>query len=357
MSERPYVSFAEIKQRVPIPDVLNVLGVRDQFRGKANVLTGVCPIPTHRHGPTPNDEQFKIRKKDGIWLWHCFGDCQRGGDVLELVKSVTGHDDAHVRFWFAEHFGDRLTLRKNGARRAKMTEESPKKEEAAAIPGKELSQTAPLRVTMASIPLVPLPLKPLRFHLNLDPDLPYLRQRGLRPETIQRFGLGLCRKGLLQGYAAIPLFGYPRAENPIGYLGRWPDDEVNDPSSERPRYRFPEEFPRNLFVYGLSEALDTAIDLPLIVVEGPFKVFHLFQSGYPNTVATLGAHLSEEQAALLLGTGRRIVLFFDGDEAGYKGMRMAAGKLMPHTFVRVIKLSAGVEPDHLSAAELQELMP
>ena len=34
--------------------------------------------------------------------------------------------------------------------------------------------------------------------------------------------------------------------------------------------------------------------------------------------------MSEEQAALLASTGRHITLYFDGNEAGFKGMRAAA---------------------------------
>src|SRR5215212_8061345 len=108
MEERPYVKFAEIKERVLILDVLKALGLAEQFKTSGKGLTGVCPIPSHKHGPMPNPEQFKVGQKDGVDVWHCFGDCQRGGDVIELVKLVTGLDNAHVRLWFAQHFGDRL---------------------------------------------------------------------------------------------------------------------------------------------------------------------------------------------------------------------------------------------------------
>jgi hypothetical protein len=32
--------------------------------------------------------------------------------VIEFVKAMTGLDNAHVRFWFAEKFSDRLSLEK-----------------------------------------------------------------------------------------------------------------------------------------------------------------------------------------------------------------------------------------------------
>lgn len=362
MADRPYVSFAEVKQKVPIPDALRVFGIADRFQDKKGTLTGVCPLPGHQHGPSPNAEQFKINCKNGVWLWHCFGDCQRGGDVIELVKAITGYDDKHVRFWFAEHFADRLTIQKTKrtAKEKPPDAEPATKKEAPANPGKDISQEPRSETGITLSNSVPT-LKPLRFFLDLDPTVPYLSQRGLAPETIRRFGLGLCKKGVLAGYVAIPLFGYPhpKGSNPIGYLGRWPDDDPTKDccGTERPRYKFPEGFPRNRVLYGLAEALETDTSLPLIVVEGAFKVYHFFQSGFPNTVATFGASLSEEQAALLLSTGRNIVLMYDGDEAGYQGMRVGAGKLITQAFVRVVKLPIGLEPDDLTQEELLHFIP
>ena len=116
MSDRPYVSFAEVKATVTIPDAMEVLGIRDQFTEKTGVLSGVCPLPQHQHGPRPNNQQFKADAKKGHWLYRCFGDCAThdygGGDVIGFVKAMTESDDAHVRFWFADHFANRLSLTK-----------------------------------------------------------------------------------------------------------------------------------------------------------------------------------------------------------------------------------------------------
>jgi DNA primase len=354
MVARPYVSFAEVKDKVTIPDVLNVLAIADRFQRKNDLLTGVCPLPAHKHGPSPNTEQFKINRKDGVWLWHCFGDCQKGGDVIELVKQMTGFDDSHVRFWFAEKFGDRLTLSKpKDSQKAEQSADSPSERANAAKQTTEYDSTG-----QAGTPQQFVPTKPLRFRLNLKTDVPYLRERGLAEATIERYGLGLCNRGVLKGYVAIPVYGHPHEEgaNPLAYLGRWPGDDY-DEAAGRPRYKWPDGFQKSHVVYGLTEALENIHGKPLIVVEGPFKVYHLFQAGFPNTVATFGVSLSDEQAAILVAAGRPIVLMFDGNEAGRIGMRAAAGKLIAKTFVRVIKLPDGTEPDDLSAEQLAKLLP
>lgn len=332
--KRPYISFAEVKAKVPIPDVLEPLGIADTFTQKGDTYTGICPLPTHQHGPQPNPQQFKINQKGDTWLWHCFADCNRGGDVIELVKAVKELSDQHVRFWFAEHFGDRLSTTKDKQKQ----NDQPK------------TADKPVK-----------PLKPLRFYLNLDADAarPYLNDRGVSDETIERYGLGLAHKGVLKDYVAMPICGYPRSdqENPLAYIGRWPGEDF-DEANDRPRYKIPAGFETGRVVYGLPEAMDSlaARNVPLIVVEGPFKVYHLIQCGYPNTVSTLTANVSDEQADILSRTNLPVVLFFDGNEAGYAGMRRAAGRLITNTFVRVIKLAEGTEPDHLMPDKLDHLL-
>ncbi len=66
--------------------------------------------------------------------------------------------------------------------------------------------------------------------------------------------------------------------------------------------------------------------------------------------------LSDEQADILVSCGRPIVLMFDGNTAGYAGMRTAAAKLITRTWVRVVKLDDGVEPDQLSGEQLDRLI-
>ena len=206
MSERPFVSFAEVKQKVSVPDVLVVFGILDRFRRRGDVLTGVCPLPGHKHGPSPNPEQWRADCRKGVWQWYCFGDCQRGGDVVELAKALTGYDNAHVRFWFAERFGDRLSGNRDGPKKTKPEGAGAGERvesDAACEPPPRAEGPQAASATKRNLPVASAELKPLRFRLNLDPDVPYLRDRGVLPETTARYGLGLCRKGVLKGRAAV----------------------------------------------------------------------------------------------------------------------------------------------------------
>jgi len=349
MAERPYVSFAEVKERVSIPDVLARLGLLDSFTRKGDRLWGVCPLPEHKHGPRPNDEQFKIDCRDGVWLWKCWGDCGRGGDVLELAKLLTGYNNAHVRLWFAEHFGDRLTLTKPTAQPSRA-----KKEACDGHPAKDYPPQA--SVTDSSIVTNELaPLKPLSFFLRLDPTVPYLANRGLKPETIERYGLGLCNRGYLKGYIAIPIYGYPHPQgaNPFAYLGRWPGEDY-DEAAGRPRYKWPKDFASSRVVYGLTQAMATEPGTPLVVVEGVFKALHLMQCGIFGAVSCFTAGMSDEQSNILAATRRPIIIMFDGN--AHESAYHTAHKLVTRASVRIIPLPAAQEPDELTEASLRDLL-
>ena len=344
-----FVDFDEVKAKIGIPEVLEKLGIANQFQPANGMLRGVCPFPTHQHNPVrPNPNQFTMRRIDGIWMWKCWGDCKVAGTVVTFLERYLQISPAHVRLWLHEHFANRLNAKPGTGRGEAVSRRHRKRR---SPPGDAITGTGREQNDSTS-GATSAKYKPIRFTLQLQQEhVPYLTQRGLAQETIERYGIGLCNRGMLKGYIAIPVWECPRGPYPYGYLGRWCGEDF-DEDDGRPRYRWPAGFPMTRFVYGLQEARETPDDWPLIVVEGCFKVFHLAQHGFPHAVATFGSFLSDEQAALLLNTGRPVVLMYDGNEDGRAGMRKAAAKLIAGTFVRVVKLADCVEPDHLDGGQL-----
>jgi hypothetical protein len=116
---------------------------------------------------------------------------------------------------------------------------------------------------------------PLNFELqHLDSKHPYLPDRGFQPETIARFGLGYCNRGLMQGRIAIPLHN-PKGEL-VGYAGRITEDALI--SDECPKYRFPgsrkrgevqHEFRKSLLLYNAHCFTAKAIVINLACVHEP----------------------------------------------------------------------------------------
>lgn len=349
LQSRPYVDFQELKQVVPLEHVLEVFGILDRFVRTGHTLTGVCPLPQHQHSMHPNPQQFKIDCHKNLFF--CHGDCKRGGDVVEFVKLMTGLDNSHVRFWFAEQeeLRTRLTLTKP----RQSSERQPPKKEARDVV--QTPQRAKAKESNYEVSPEESPIKPLRFKLKLQSPVPYLRQRGVSDTVAERYGLGLCTKGILKDFVAIPIYRCPKDRYPVSYLGRLPCDD-SERTVDQPRYKWPAGFPKQLIVYGLAEALETPANGPLIVVEGPFSVYHLAQAGFPATVAIFGSSLSDEQAEQIAESGRNVMLLFDGDEAGRTGAAAAASKLITRTSVRLITLQDGYQPDQLSPAEVAKIL-
>lgn len=207
----------------------------------------------------------------------------------------------------------------------------------------------------ATVPNGPATLKALPWALKVDraAAMPYLRQRGITEATAARYGIGLCsaKSRLFSGYVVMPIFDPHDCSTLVGYVGRLPAETFDE---KHPRYKLPKDFPKSRVIFGWRQALEGTDGKPVLVVEGPFDLFRLVQAGYPATVAALGSSLSDEQAALLAGSGRPICLMFDGDAAGQHGMRLAAARLITRTWVRVVKLAEEEQPDRFSAQQLQE---
>lgn len=84
------------------------------------------------------------------------------------------------------------------------------------------------------------------------------------------------------------------------------------------------EEPKYLFYAGSRRRSVLGIDTcgqssRLIVVEGPRDWLRLRHYGFKNSVALLGCHASEEQAAIISGQAKLVVALLDNDSAGRHG--------------------------------------
>ena len=145
--------------------------------------------------------------------------------------------------------------------------------------------------------------EPLDFVLkNLDTRPQYLLNRGFTPETIDHFGLAYCTKGTFAGRIVIPL--HDLQGRLIGYAGRLIFDEAID--EENLKYLFPPspaaredlEFSKTLFVYH-GHAFKAPVD-DLVVVQGFPDYWWVWQQGYRNVVALVGATCSVHQANAII---------------------------------------------------------
>jgi DNA primase len=89
-----------------------------------------------------------------------------------------------------------------------------------------------------------------------------------------------------------------------------------------------------------------------IVVEGYFDCIALQNAGFRETVATLGTALSEHHARELARKVERVVVCFDGDDAGRNAARVALRTLLATGVeVRILLLPEGRDPDDIVRKE------
>ena len=337
-----WINFKDLRTRLDFAEVLKHYGVDVKRKGDQHL--GFCPLPSHQGNK--NSPSFSANLVRGIF--QCFG-CGAKGNVLEFaayMERVNPQDGA--------------ALRQVALRLERLISQGNKSMENP-IPVTSKGPPDPAARNPAAEPTV-IANEPLDFELKgLEPGHPYLLRRGFTAATIAHFGLGFCSRGMLKDRLAVPL--HDNDGRLIGYAGRVVDDAaVNE---ENPRYRFPGsreregrvfEFRKSLFLYNGFRIKAPAEDL--IVVEGFPSVWWLHQHALPEIVATMGSDCSERQAELIISAVKRrgrIWLLPDGDTAGGRLMESLLVHLLPHRFVRWIKLDPNRQPTDLSAEQLKAI--
>src|SRR2546426_2468781 len=101
MAKSSYVDFKAVKEAVAMEHVLQHYGILDDFKGKGDSLSGPCPL---HNGENPTQFRVSISKN----CWNCFGQCKRGGNVLDFValKENVSVREAAIRIaeWFSITF-------------------------------------------------------------------------------------------------------------------------------------------------------------------------------------------------------------------------------------------------------------
>ncbi|MDR1310868.1 MAG: DNA primase [Burkholderiaceae bacterium] len=187
----------------------------------------------------------------------------------------------------------------------------------------------------------------------------YLKGRGLTGETAARFGLGyapekpdalrtvfsdyddetLVETGLVIDKDAVPRRRYDRFRGRIMFpirngRGHIVGFGARTLGKEEPKYLNSPETPlfqKGNELYGLFEARNAIRDAGYaLVVEGYMDVLALAQSGFPQTVATLGTACTPAQIQKIMRQTNNVVFSFDGDKAGRSAARKALEAGLPH---------------------------
>ena len=323
-------------------DILDIVSQYVDLKQRGNNYFGLCPF----HGEkTPS---FSVAPAKQIY--HCFG-CGAGGNVYSFIME-------YQKITFPEAI-------KVIAERYNISVEFEKGHESSEI-FSSLYELHDIAVRLYQNNL---------FSTAGENALSYLIERGLTKETLKQFKVGLAnnswdqlvikckgkgftqsqivqsglftrsKKGIFDRFRSrimFPIF-HPSGK-PIAFGGRVfntddPAKYLNSP--ETPLYK-----KSNVF-YGLQASRDSIRRTGFaILVEGYMDFLQLYQAGIHHVVSVSGTALTSKHAVALGRVTKKIVLLYDGDDAGGKATIRAGWALLKQGLdPLVVRPPVGQDPD------------
>lgn len=330
-------------------NVVDIIGQYVELRRTGGNYQGLCPFH--------NEKSPSFSVSEDKQVYHCFG-CKKSGNVYTFVQDYQNLTFPEAIEYLAKRAG--LPL--------------PKLEGESA--GKKDLKESFYRVNALAAQFYHQQLKNLPFS---HPVWNYLKTRGLTPELVDTYKLGFAPDAwsdLAEDFAAkkvpatlatelglikargggksghydlfrnrlmFPIFSPSR--QCLGFGGRVlsPDQQpkyLNSPDSPI--------FHKGKVFYGLETSVKyiRAAD-EIIIVEGYMDWLALAKAGIMNIAATLGTALTADHAKSIKRYTNKVLLLFDGDEAG----KSAAKRSLPILLAEGLHARGLFLPDQLDPDE------
>ena len=332
--------IAQVRQAADIVEfVAQVTPVKPA--GKSH--KGLCPF--HRE-KTPS---FHVDRDKG--LFYCFG-CGVGGDVFKFLTLTERFTFPEAVEHVAGRVGIELPRKKKGSRENDRDQLLDALDDASLAFHQALKwtpNTADDYLTQRKVPREIIE----KYGFGYAPDSwDYIvtRLSGKHPPAkLESVGLIVPRKGGSGHYdrfrnrLMIPI--HSETGSIVGFGGRSLDGSdpkyLNSPESEI--------FNKSRLLYNLHRSKDQMRKLDrAILVEGYFDAMAIDHAGVPGVVASMGTSLTAGQASMLRRYTRRVVIAYDGDDAGRNATLRAAPILLSSGLaVEVLDLAGEKDPDTL----------
>jgi DNA primase len=353
VASRASADLDEIRAR---SDIVEVVSQYVALKRTGKNFKGLCPFHAEK---TPS---FTVNPS--LQRWRCFG-CGLYGDVFDFIMRIENVTFVEAARLLAERLG--LEFHTSGS---------------ASDQGQKDRREQILQVNQLAAQFFRDMLK--RYPLPQR----VLQQRGVSPETQQRFGIGYAPPewsaltNLIKA-KKIPLTIAAEAGLIVqGENGEYYDrfrDRLMFPIWDRqgrvvafggratgdamPKYLNSPETPlfrKSRTIYALHLAKERMMaERTALLLEGYMDVVAAHQAGFTHAVASMGTSLTEEQIGILSRLVSRVIVVYDSDSAGIEAAKRAAEILQQHNMeVLVARLPDGEDPDsllrRLGAPALQE---
>jgi DNA primase len=320
-------------QELGIDDVLDVLTNRFdlEVRIRGDEADILCPNPAH------NDHNPSTGVNLNTGLWNCFS-CGIAGDLLELG----------VYMLDLPHDGMFQKLESRSQVQKILEPSSP---DAIAQRLAQRLAAATQRSSVRSRPAVSLggPYE--------DGPLRYLRKRGFKQETLERWGVRFVPEETLENKSgkkykisstiAIPI----RDEH--AHLLAWCYRATDNSPDWQPRYLYNKDAELSELWWGMQHH---SRERNIIITEGAIDAMWLDQHGIP-ALALLGASMGKRKIRQL-ESFRTVTLFLDRDEGGAKAVARIGGMIGDRLPLRVVRYPSwvGDDPNEMAGIDLELLV-
>ncbi len=317
------ISPSFVKELLDRVDIFDVINRRVPLKLKGSKGWACCPFHNEK------TSSFSVDRPKQFF--YCFG-CKESGDAITFLMKYEGLPYPEAVEKLAAEYGIPVKYEQGG---------------------KNIKRSSPR--------LTEIMLKAQRYYqLKLKDNAAakkYVEDRGLTPQTIQKFGLGFAPDSWRYLSAAFPDIsskllievGLQRE----GQNGKEPFDffrnrlmfpirnvkgqtiafSARTMTGEEPKYINTGETPifsKGQEAFGLYEALKAIREKKrVIVVEGQMDVIQMSQAGFEETCAPLGTAIRSDHIQKLLKLADNIIFSFDGDAAGHKAARKAMELCLP----------------------------
>lgn len=298
---------AEYMRRIDCEAVLEHYGAQNVHRDGDEIVHS-CIIdtvePHHTHGDATPSARMNVDKK----LYNCWS--YGGGDIFWLILQMEGKQHFYeIAPMLSKFLGDAVTDTRSFV------------EEIEGFFRREDEPPLPMYHEQA--------LKGWMFYH------PYLETRGIDFETAQRLSIGYderMNRIVIPVYQGPTLVGWQKRSIPQS--DEWPATKPPEGQGYVPKYLNPPGFPKHRVLYNLNRVEDRG-ERTVILVESPFSVIKAEALGVKNVVASFGASPSTEQLKQLRKFDK-VYVWYDDDDAGYRGASLAIEGLLHYTNVVLV---------------------
>ncbi|OIP60699.1 MAG: DNA primase [Nitrospirae bacterium CG_4_10_14_0_8_um_filter_41_23] len=331
----------EIKSRI---DIVDFISDYVQLKKSGQNYKGLCPFHSEK---TPS---FMVNQAKQIF--HCFG-CGIGGDVISFLMKHDNLSFNEATRYIAKKAGIEITeprFDKGTSERREKILHIQSEAMKFFIRNLKSSESAQTYLKNRGVNETSIDSFHIGYATNeWDALFKYLKNRGYTDSLIKDAGLAVASasggeksyRDVFRGRIIFPIFNLHN--DVIAFGGRVMDDSMpkylNSPETEI--------FKKGDTLFAINSSKDEIRKKGYaIIVEGYLDAIVCRQYGFKNTVAPLGTALTLRQLHRLKLLAKKVVLVFDGDEAGISAARRSLSIVCESDFrARILLLPEGEDPD------------